>query len=345
MEPVEKPLALVTGATGFVGGALARRLLREGYRVRILVRNANNPLLKEIGLDASANGRLEIVEGDIAVKESLEAAFDGVRYVFHVAAMVSTEASWDAYRAANVSGTENMCELALRHGIAKFVYVSTADVFGLPRAGEVVTEATPHAAWNEKYADTKIAGTRVVKDYQARGLVSTIIYPGWVYGPGDRALLPSVLEQLESGFLPLWSPNSYPLGFIYVEDLVDAMLQALASPAADNEDFLILDAETRVGMLDLCARIAERFGLRYRVVKLPYWLMYGLAALLEGVAKIGIGGEPLITTAVVKSFGHCFIYSTEKAAARLRWTPATPFETGIRQALDWHCEHLAVGRD
>ena len=163
-------------------------------------------------------------------------------------------------------------------------------------------------------------------------------------GRATGPLLPSVLEQLEDGYLPLWSSPSFPLGFIYVEDLVDAMLLAMTSSAANNEDFLILDAETQVGMLGLCEHIAQRFGLKYRVVKLPYWLMYGVAAVLEGLSKLGIGGEPLITTAVVKSFGHCFIYSTAKAATLLHWTPATPFETGIRQALDWHCAHLAADK-
>jgi 2-alkyl-3-oxoalkanoate reductase len=342
VQPKPDGWVLVSGGTGFVGQALVRRLLLLGYKVRVATRSAQGPRQDEIRAAAADAGRLQLYECDIAEPSSLAGAFEGVRLVFHAAAMVNAVDSYAAFERANVRATENMCSLSLSHAVEKLIHVSTCDVFGIPEADEIITERTPFRRWNEPYADTKLTAAEVVKAYQQKGLVSTIIYPGWVYGPGDRAFVPSVVQQLRSGFMPVWGPDSFRLNLIFIEDLVDALLLSIDHAASDNEDFLILDAVNGVAMEDLYRRIASFLSLKFRLIHLPYWLIHLAGRIAQSAFRIGLTKRPELSTTTVKSFGFPFTFSNEKARNMLGWQPKTDFDPGIRQALEWYAEHIAA---
>lgn len=325
---------LVTGGSGFVGQALVRRLLSQGYRVRVVSRSAHGAARRALlhGLDDQS--LLDWFAGDIAGASNLDAAFDHVRYVFHVAALVNSAAPRATFDKANVAGTERICGLALRHGVAKLVHVSTCDVFGLPRAGEIISETTPYRPWNEPYADSKIEAARVVRAYQGKGLVCSIIYPGWVYGPGDRAFLPALVRQLRRGIMASWCRTAFEIHLVYIDDLVEALLLALHDSSADNDDFLILDEASGVRLEDLCRHIGTFLDLDYRMVSVPYWIMYLLGWTAQAACRLGLVNEPALSTTSVKAFGYPFRYSTAKAGSKLSWRPRTIPEEGIRRALE-----------
>lgn len=340
LEPQD--LVVVTGGSGFVGSALVRRLLERGCTVRVISRFAQSPS-HAAAAGARHAGRLEWHQGDIADAASVRAAFAGARYVFHAAALVNAHAPQAVFDRANVLATENVCALSLASGVKKLVHVSTCDVFGLPRGAEIITEETPYRPWREPYADSKIRAAEVVKAYQAQGLLSSIVYPGWVYGPGDRAFFPALRRQIASGLMPLWGPEGFEIHLVFVEDLVDGLI-ATTGERADNEDFLMLDDASGIEMADLCGHIAAHFKLAFRTLKVPYAAMHAAAWLSQRAARLGLIDKPLLTTTDVKSFGHRFKYSAAKARRVLGWAPRTPVSEGLSRALDWCREHIGAAR-
>ena len=212
---------LVTGATGFIGFALIKRLIASGYSVRIITRSKNFDEAFQNFLSDTSNSRLDIFVGEINKLSSIERAFENVKYVFHLAALVNSLLPYKKFEEANVVATNNICELCLEYKVNKLFYISTCDVFGLPGKTTVFTESSPYKNWSEPYADTKIIATQLVKDFQQQGLKSTIFYPGWVYGPGDKAFMPSILEQLQSGLMPIWDKGKYKICLVYIDDLID----------------------------------------------------------------------------------------------------------------------------
>ena len=187
-----------------------------------------------------------------------------------MAGLVDSAAASYKIERANADATRNVCDLSLRGGTNKLIHISTCDVFGLPGRDEVTTERTSYRAWSEPYPDSKIRAAEIVKGYRDRGLVSTIIHPGWVYGPGDRAFLPALIRQIKSGIMPIWSPKGFQIHLIFIEDLVDAIVRAADERAADNEEFLILDDASGVEMADICRRISAGLRRVCWMVHVPY---------------------------------------------------------------------------
>jgi 2-alkyl-3-oxoalkanoate reductase len=341
MLSVSKAPILVTGGTGFVGNALVQRLAKSGNHVRVISRSDSGKQQEILRETCSEWDLVEFYKGDIGGSiEPLLPAFEGVNEVYHIAGLTNSIADDAVFQRANVTATENVCEAALRTGIRKLVYVSTCDVFGIPTAHEVITEATPHRPWGEAYPDTKIEGTEVVRAYQKKGLISTILYPGWIYGPGDRAFLPSLARQLQDGIMGFWCRGGFEVYFVYIEDLVDALVLAMSSTEADNDDFLILDARSRITLKEFCQQIGDYLGIRFLPVPLPYHLMLSLAWVSQALCRSGAIKRPLLSTLDAKYFGHRFRFSVEKARGLLKWEVTTPYEEGIREALSWYREHM-----
>jgi nucleoside-diphosphate-sugar epimerase len=333
-----KTRALVTGGTGFIGQSLVRRLVRFGYRVRIVTRSVARHQRLFAG-DTYDQRQVEWFEGDISRCDSIKQAFKNVECVFHLAAMVDSIASYKSFELANVEATRNICDLSVTHSVSKLVYLSTSDVFGLPKDSSVINENTPHSCWNEPYPDTKIVATRLVKWYQHRGLTSVILYPGWVYGPGDCAFLPSLFQQIKTGIMPLWSPDAFKISLVYIDDLVDAILLAANATNVDNEDFLILDDQSRVSLGDLCQRVSRYSQIPFRFIRTPYWTVYALGLAFQTIYRLGLIKQPALTTNNVKSFGYDFNFSAQKARARLGWLPKTSMDTGIAASLEWYARN------
>ena len=326
-------LALVTGGSGFIGGSLVRRLLGLGWRVRVISRSTSSVRQDELKKHIRGPGQLEWFKGVLACLSSIGAAFADVKYVFHVAELVNSTASQDAFDKANVQATKNVCDLSLRNAGAPPGPHGPGDVFGLPSGAEIITEQTPYRPWTEPYADSRIRAAEVVKAYRSQGLVSSIIYPGWVYGPGDRAFVPALVRQIRSGLMLIWSPESFEIHLGFIEDLVDGLLKAAADADTDNDDFLLLDDAWGIHMRDLCEQVASYFDLEYRSISVSYQFMYLLACISQPSVRLGLAKNPLLTTTGVKSFGYRFRFSAAKARDVLEWSPSTPFVLGIKAAL------------
>ncbi len=326
-------LHFVTGATGFVGRALVARLLATGAHVRALVLpdDPHRPLLERL-----SNGRsLEILVGDVCDAHALSPLLDGVDYVFHTAALVHAWAPYDRFHRVNVGGTRNIAELALAHGVRRLVSLSTSDVFGMPVGDEVFDESSPLRPWGEPYPDTKIEAERWLwRLHRESGLPLSVIYPGWVYGPGDLAFFPGLAHAIGQGQMMFWFHGA-KLPFVYIDNLVDACCLAAVAPQANGQGYIVHDDTDGPTLEELCADIARAIDARPPTRHIPYGLALRAARLLQTLWRWRRATTPPPLLSVdVKAFGMQYRLSTAKVRRDLGWQPRVGREEGMRHALD-----------
>ncbi|MCB9453406.1 MAG: SDR family NAD(P)-dependent oxidoreductase [Anaerolineaceae bacterium] len=314
---------LVTGATGFVGGALARRLANDGADVKALARTP------EKGHSLRDVPNIEIVQGDITDAERMKAVIQGCDIVFHVAAAIG--GTFEFQHKANLDGVRNVMLAAAEAGVKRVVHVSTIAVYGY-RASRAVTEATPPNPGRVAYNRTKAEGERTVREIgKERGVSYSIVRPGMIYGPRSNAwtrMLFQVARRKPTPFLGDGSGNPAP---IYIDDLIDLMLLMAEHPAAENETFNAVNdppptwREFLGGYSQLVGHQAW-FGL-------PVWMGTVVAPLAELVMTLR--GTPQDVPALISYVTGQRTYSTAKARELLGWQPKTSLADGIQQCAPW----------
>jgi len=331
-ESKTAPVSVVTGAAGFVGSALVHRLLAEGDEVRAIVLPGDR-LAQELHALDPADGRLRVVLGDVTDTVSIAPAFEGADRVFHTAALVHAWAPLERFRRINVGGTRNVAEVALAAGVTRLVHVSTSDVFGLPRGDEVFDEASPLRPWKEPYADTKIEAEQWLwRFHRDSGMPFSVVYPGWVYGPGDRSFFPGLAAAIASGTMVFWFRGAR-LPFVYIDNLVDACLLAGSARSAVGRGYLVFDHQD-LPLEDLCGRIADAIGARRPRLHVPYGLAHGSASALQTLWRLlRRPTPPPLLTVDVKAFGMQWFFSNERARNELGWTSRVAAEDGLQLAL------------
>jgi len=208
---------LVTGATGFTGGHLARRLARNGESVRVLVRNP------ERATELAAMG-MEIVVGDLTDPVSLDQAMEGIELVYHIAASfrqenITTEEMW----AINYQGVKNMLDAAIKAGTVKrFVPCSTIGVHGDVK-NPPATEETPYGP-GDYYQESKTAGEKIAIEYMEQGKLPIVIFrPGGIYGPGDTRFL-KLFKPIKKQRFVMMGSGEILYQLVYIDDLVDGII-------------------------------------------------------------------------------------------------------------------------
>ena len=320
-------VVLVTGASGFIGSHLVRRCLHEGYRVKALVRKGNAAIagMKQQGV--------EVVEGDIREVDAVERAVKGCDLVFHAAALTSDWGALKDFREINIGGTRNVCEAALKNKVKRLVYVSTFESFDNFRFKRI-TEETPYVIRNQPYPDTKIEGNETVWHYASLGMEAALVYPVWVYGPGDRTLFPLLADSIRRRQLFYWSRHA-PMDMIYIDNLVDLMMLAAQNPDAVGEGFIASDGEPMT-FEGLCERVAAGINASPPSLDLPFRLVYLLAAVLESLYRLFRSSRrPLLTRHAVTLLASISTPDASKARRLLGWSPRVGQDEGIGRTLEW----------
>ncbi len=300
----------MTGATGFVTGAVARMLLARGDEVHALVRD---PARAQALVRAGATP----VVGDLADGDALRRGMAGVDAMVHGAAMYEVgvgPSRRPAMYAANVMGTQRVLETALTGGVRRVAYVSTCAIFGNTR-GRVVDETYARSGpFTSYYEETKVRAHEIALGVARRGLSVVIVQPGGVYGPGDSSQLGGLMTRYARSGLPLIAFADAGLNFVHVEDLARGILAALDRGAPGRS--YILGGQN--------ARVAEAFAALARITgrRAPGSLPY---LPIELVARVRPQLRELITT----SKGVTFWTSDARARAELGYA-ARDLETGLR---------------
>jgi nucleoside-diphosphate-sugar epimerase len=221
---------LVTGATGFIGGRLIERLVREeGASVRALVRNfANAPRI--------ARFAIEMIPGDLSSAEVLERAATGCDVVFHCA--YGAQGTDAERRVVNVQGTERVLAAALAAGCRRVVHISTMSVYGDPQTGDI-DETASRRYTGSAYGDSKIDAENTALAYCDKGLSVAIVQPTVVYGPFGLTWTIKPLQQLQTGRVIMVNDGEGICNPVYIDDVVSAMIAAASSEAAHRQAFLV----------------------------------------------------------------------------------------------------------
>nr|WP_245431186.1 hopanoid-associated sugar epimerase [Rhodoplanes roseus] len=326
-------VVLVTGASGFLGAAVAAVLRREGFRLRVLVR-ATSP---RQNLDPAD----EIVTGDLTDRASLARAMAGVRHVFHVAADYRLWAPDPSvlFR-VNVDGTRLVMEEALRAGVERVVYTSSVATLRLA-TGVVADETMPLDAADAigAYKKSKVLGERVVEEMVAREkLPAVIVNPSTPIGPRDVKPTPTgrIIVEAASGRMPAFVDTG--LNLAHVDDIAAGHLLALRRGEVGER--YILGGEN-VYLRDMLIEIARRVGRRPPSIELPRRALFPLAWAAEGVAKL-TGREPFVTADGLRLAKYRMFFDDAKARRDLGYT-SRPWQDGIADALAWFRQAGMVG--
>ena len=324
MTDPAKPLALVTGATGFTGGHLALGLRARGYPVRALVRPGSNT-------SALAGHGVELCEGQIVDASDVGRAMKGVGVVYHIAAAYREAKHPDSYYFdVNVGGTRNILEAAREEGVQRVVHCSTAGVHG-----EVTTiPADESAPMNpgDVYQDSKLEGERLAMAEFRRGLPGVVFRPVGIYGPGDTRFLK--LFKMASGPFRMFGSGEVLYHLTYIDDLVDGIVLCGERPEAVGEVF-ILAGERYTTLNELLERVAGALGRPKPFGRLPLWPLLGAATVCEAVCR-PLGIDPPLHRRRTDFFTKDRAFTSEKARRALGYEPKVDLDTGLARTAAWY---------
>lgn len=312
---------LVTGATGFLGGALARRLASDGAQMRALVRSPE----KAARLRAAG---METAQGDLTDADSLQRAVEGCSYVFHAAASFGNLA---AQTAVNVEGSRALARASADARIQRFVYVSTTLYYGYPTGG-VINEDTPPCRFHNPYIQTKQTAEVAIRDAAAEtGLSFAISRPGMIYGAGSTNWTRGLfwLARLRpTPFIGDGRGSAFP---IHVDDVVDHLVTLAAHPDAHGQAFNCAPDPSPtwrelIGAYSALAGHDRWFALP------PAMFQFG-ARLIAPFAPADTLWRDL--RAIIPIFRVQTTYSMEKSRRMLGWQPRISLDAGIASCALW----------
>jgi nucleoside-diphosphate-sugar epimerase len=353
--------ALVTGGGGFIGRYIVEKLVRRKDRVRVLGRR-NYPELLKSGV--------EIIQGDIRHKPTVEAACQGMDCVFHVAALTGIWGPWDEFYQINVAGTQNVISACQKQGVSSLVYTSSPSVVYDQHDQINLDETTPYPAnYLCPYPETKAIAERMVLQANGQGkLKTTALRPHLVWGPGDTNLIPRLLDRARKGKLMMVGDGTNRVDLTYVENVADAHLLAAdrlavaSSSVLDVPDVSGVDGVTGVagvaGTTDVDGVAGEAFFIcQGEPVLLWQWINQFLERMgipgirksisLTAAKRIGwametcyrifhLKGEPVMTRFLASQLGTSHYFDILKAKKRLLYVPSISMEEGLDRLVEFY---------
>ncbi len=319
---------LVTGATGFVGAAVARALLARGADVRVLARPGNDRRNLQ-GLDVT------VVDGDLMRPASLSAALEGCVGLFHVAADYRL---WtrepDAMMQANVEGTRSILEAAHRAGVMRAVYTSSVAVLGTDPSGKPADEDTPvsYDAMIGIYKQSKFLAEQAAKDViEQTGLDCVIVNPSTPIGPRDIKPTPTgrLVVEAASGRMPAYVDTG--LNVVHVDDVAAGHLLAYEKGVRARRYVLGGDD---MSLADILTAVAHKAGVRPPRIRLPRAPIYPIAAMAEAWCSLTGKGEPFVTIDGLKMSKKRMYFASTRAEAELGYKHRPGVEA-LADAVDW----------
>jgi dihydroflavonol-4-reductase len=318
--------ALVTGATGFVGAAVARALIREGWQVRALARFGSDRRNVQ-------HLPLEVVEGDLADRASLDRALGQCQALFHVAADYRLGAfdPRQLYQ-TNVEGTRNILESSRQAGVQRVVYTSSVATVGIPRDGSPGNEDTPVAVADMigHYKRSKFLAEQVAREAAIGGMSVVIVNPSTPIGPGDVKPTPTGQMVLDAaaGRMPAYVDTG--LNIVHVDDVAAGHL--LAFHRGRPGERYILGGQD-LTLRQILTEIAGLVGRKPPTIRLPTGLVFPIAYLAEAISRL-TGRPGRITVEGVRMARKRMFFSSDKARRELgyEWRPPTE---ALRDAIAW----------
>ena len=314
--------ALVTGGAGYFGELLVRRLLEDGYVVRIL----------DICQPPEPIPGTEFVQADIRDAAGVMAACRDVDIVFHNVAQVPIAKDAKLFWSVNRDGTRALLEGCRKCAVKKVVYTSSSAVFGVPMSNPVTEKTEPAPC--EDYGRAKLAGEKLCWEYSASGLDVSIIRPRTIMGHGRLGIFQILFEWIYQGKnVPVLDGGNNIYQFVHADDLADACILAgkLSGPDVFN------CGTTRYGtMRDVLSQVCEQAGTGSRVKSLPSWLILPAMNLSSALGLSPLGAYHSLM------YGRSMYFDTTKATTKLGWMPKYSNNEMFVQSYRWYVENRAT---
>lgn len=314
---------LITGGIGFLGWHTAAAYLRHGHRVRLLGRDFA-PARKLVARGADP------VEADLRDHAAVARACQGVEAVVHAGALSSPWGARRDFFAINVEGTRSVVAGCRAAGVRRLIYVSSPSVVFDGRDHRNATEAMPYPRrFASVYSETKKLGEDIVRS--VTDLETVIMRPKAIFGPGDRALLPRLVDAARQGRLPQIGDGRNLVDLTYVENVADALLLALGAHAVVGNIYTITNGE-HVLLWPAIRLILQRLQIRHVPRRVPLSLALVAAWGLELRARI-TGREPLLTRYSAAILARTQTYDITAARRDMGYVPRVSVGDGITRTL------------
>ena len=321
---------LVTGATGFLGSHIARKLANRGEEVKILLRKTS----RTENID---DIKAEKIYGDITDLQSLESAIKGCYTLYHTAGYVSfRKKDYQKLHDINVGGTINAMKAALGQGVKKVVYTSSVAAIGVDPDGGIANEDTPFTLENEniQYLNTKYHGEQEALKFAKEGLPLVIVNPSVVIGPGDVYLS-------STAFIQWYCKKKFPgymdgtLNMVDVEDVAEGHL--LAAEKGKNGERYIL-GNTNLTLNELFDMLERITGIPRPKLKIPYIFAYFSGFLVERILGFSFPNFSTMDVDSVKLSKYKWFVDSSKAVKELGYR-MSDIEDSVRKTIKWYKEH------
>lgn len=319
---------LITGASGFVGSHLAEYLAGHKIKVKLLVRTTSRLLFKP-------NSFMELCYGDVTDLDSLRRAVKGVRIIYHLAGLLRG-ADFSAYQKVNAEGTRNVCKAADgERGVKRMIYVSSLSAAGPSSLGGEIEETMPcHPV--SFYGKTKRMGEVIALSYQKKFEV-TILRPGAVYGPRETDIF-EYFKMVNQGLAVNGGDGTQRVSFIYVADLVEAILLAAHSPKAKGQIFFVSDGKS-LDWNGLFTSIGQALKKSYKIFNVPLGIVRIVAALGDCAATwTGKSFLPPIVSGdkIKEALEPGWVCSNRKICRMLGFRPKFDLMKGLQKTIEFY---------
>ena len=330
VEFPKESLVLVTGATGYTGQVLTKKLVSLGCWVRAIAR-ASSDLTPFEGLP------IEWFRGDVFDRDTVRAASEGVEYVFHVAAAYrEARISDETYVRVHVESTRLLAEALVGSArLKRFVHVSTVGVHG--HIDEPPADENYRFSPGDIYQRTKAEAEVWIREFSARNnFPMAVVRPAAIYGPADKRLL-KLFRMATRPFFPLFGRGQGLYHLIHVDDLTDIFITAALHPKALGEVFIAGNAEPS-RLREIVSAIAAEVGnSQIRFVRLPAWPLFLAADICELICK-PLGVEPPLYRRRVAFFTKDRAFNTRKLRELLEYRYSVEVQDGLRSTARWYRE-------
>ena len=320
---------LVTGATGFTGIVLTRKLVAAGLKVSAVARTSSD-------LTPLTNLDITWYRGDVFDEKTMHEALQGQEYVFHAAAAFRDPKSLEEdYRNVHVKSTQIIARDVLKNpNFKRLVHISTFGVHGHIE-NPPATEETPYGPGDD-YQRTKLEAELWLNEFAAENNLNyTIIRPAAIYGPGDRRLL-KLFKMSTKPYFPLLGKGKCMYHLVHVDDLTNTFIIAATHPAAQGDVF-VSGGDEAIPIADIAKIVSEHFGVKTKIIRLPIGPFFLLGDICEFICK-PLGIQPPLYRRRVAFYSKDRDFDVSKMRNVLGYQPRHTNKDGIIETADWYVE-------
>jgi nucleoside-diphosphate-sugar epimerase/predicted dehydrogenase len=319
VQAIPTSTVLVIGGTGFIGQALVRKLREAGHGVRMLSRNPNScpPTLRALGV--------EVVKGDLIDVASIDAALDGVDYVYHLGK--GSGKTWAEMLTSDVEPTERLGELCVKHGVKRLLYTSSIAIYAAGARNGTITESTPPSEGMARvapYSRSKVENEkRLTELHRSQKLPVVIFRPGVVLGVGGSPYHWGIAAWPYTSVCNLWGDGENKLPIVLVDDVADALVLAIDKPGIDGQSYNLV-SKPCISANEYLDEMERAAGIKLRRFPVAAWRLFAASSGKWAVKKVGRDPE-----AFFPSYDDCdgrslaATFDASKAQAQLDWHPET----------------------